>query len=245
MIDALAPHPEPIRAVLFDMDGTLCDSMPSHDEAWVRFLAARGVDIDVERFLRETAGLRNADIVRAYLGAHGGIDDAEAIRIGFAKEALFREIYGPRLAPIEGLHAALDALAAAGASLALATSADRDNVAFTLAGLGIEGRFATVVGAEDVLRGKPHPDGYLLASERLGVAPDACLVVEDSRVGIEAARRAGMRVAVILSSLDAADPLLDSPHVAGAAADFTRLDLPLILRGATPMPAPSRPTAPR
>ncbi len=228
---------EAIRAVLFDMDGTLCDSMPSHDEAWVAFFAAKGIDLDVERFLRETAGLRNAEIVAAYLGAGGHIDDAEAVRIGREKEALFRDIYRPRLAPIDGLHGTLDALADTGVLLGLATSADRDNVAFTLAGLAVAGRFDTIVGAEDVARGKPHPDGYLLACERLGLAPGACLVVEDSRVGIEAARRAGMRVAVVLSSLAADDPLLDAAHVVAAAADFNRLDLPRIVRTASTGPA--------
>lgn len=220
-----AANPTAIRALIFDLDGTMCDSMPTHDEAWVRFLAAKGIEIDVERFLRETAGLRNAEIVASYLGNGKPMSDAEALAIGREKEALYRQLYAPRLAPIAGLHAALDTLQADGFAVAVATSADRDNVAFTLGGLGLAGRFATIVGAEDVARGKPHPDGYLLASERLGIAPEACLVVEDSRVGIEAARGAGMRVAVILSSLGVDDPALGSPHVVGAAADFSRLDL--------------------
>ena len=214
-----------IGALIFDIDGTMCNSMPSHDEAWVQFLSARGIAIDVERFLSETAGLRNAEIVASYLSAVKPMSDAQAAAIGREKEAVYRELYRPRLAPIAGLHAALDQLEAAGLTLGVATSADRDNVAFTLDGLGIGARFATVVGAEDVTRGKPHPDGYLLASERLGILPAACLVVEDSRVGIEAARRAGMRVAVILSSLAPDDPALKADHVVGAAPDFSRLDL--------------------
>lgn len=230
------PGAAPVAALILDMDGTMCDSMPFHDAAWVRFLANNGVALDVERFLAETAGLRNAEIIERFLGDR--LAPGQAADFGRRKEALFRTLYRPHVEPVAGLHRTLAWARTQGIALAVATSADRDNVAFTLDALGLADGFDVVVGAEDVARGKPHPDGYRLASERLGVAADRCLVIEDSTVGIAAATRAGMRVAVIQTTLVDAAALAALPNLFAAAPDFDGLDLPGRLGRLNRGPAP-------
>ncbi len=242
----------PIRALIFDMDGTMCDSMPFHDAAWTQFLRGRGVEVDVDRFLRDTAGMRNVEIVCNYLGRDLSDDAARAV--GGEKEALFRTMYAPHLVPVPGLHAALDWADAQGLRLALATSADHDNVVFTLRALALDDRFEVIVHSADVRRGKPHPDCFLLAAERLGLAPGECLVVEDSAAGIEAARRADMPVAVIMTALDRAALQRiqaradDDPHAGGAASrlrilasapTYETLDLPAALQQHARQPSPT------
>jgi beta-phosphoglucomutase-like phosphatase (HAD superfamily) len=106
--------------------------------------------------------------------------------------------------------------------MACATAGDPSNIAFALAGLGLEGFFDAAVGAYDVARGKPEPDLFLLAAARIGVAPAECLVFEDAPLGIEGARRAGMRAVAITSSLPAEE--LGAPHVIACASDFTGLE---------------------
>jgi beta-phosphoglucomutase len=94
---------------------------------------------------------------------------------------------------------------AQGVALAVATSAPPKNIVFTLDELDLRRHFATVVGAADVKQGKPHPDVFLKAAEQLGIDPADCIVFEDAPMGVEAARRAGMRAAVITSTLPAED----------------------------------------
>ena len=107
--------------------------------------------------------------------------------------------------------------------LACATAGDPDNIAFALGGLEMADFFDAAVGAHDVARGKPEPDLFLLAAKRVGAAPAECLVFEDAPLGIEAARRAGMRAVAIASTVPA-DELGAAAHVIARARDFTTLD---------------------
>jgi beta-phosphoglucomutase-like phosphatase (HAD superfamily) len=107
--------------------------------------------------------------------------------------------------------------------LACATAGDPDNIAFALGGLEMETFFDTAVGAHDVARGKPEPDLFLLAANHLGARPEECLVFEDAPLGIEAARRAGMRAVAIASTVPM-DELGAPAHVVASAQDYTTLD---------------------
>jgi beta-phosphoglucomutase len=180
-----------IRAAIFDMDGTLVDNMHIHQEAWRRFLEGKGLPFDEEQYHRNNTGTITEIIPRFFPEA---TDPAEAYRLGMEKEAVYREVYRGRVVALPGLVAFLDALRKAGIRIALATAADRGNIDFTLDELGIRDRFDALVGSEDVQRGKPHPDVYLRAAQRLGQAPRHCLAFEDSHPGIRAALDAGMRV---------------------------------------------------
>lgn len=211
----------PVRAFIFDMDGTLVDNMAYHAQAWLTLLEELGSPLDGETFLRRTAGLRNPEIAQLLLGS-AGVGSSRQIRLFQRKEALYRSLYAPHQRPLPGLLAFLAEAERRGIPMAVATSAPPENIPYTLDGLDIRGYFRVVVGGDDVARGKPHPDGFLRAAELLGVEPAACLVFEDSLNGLEAARRAGMS-AVALTTTHTAEEL--APHAARVVADFRPLHL--------------------
>ena len=179
------------RAVLWDMDGTLLDSAEYHWLAWRDILHAEGYPITYDEF-KATFGQRNDTILRGYFGAD--LPDAEVERIGGAKEARYRDLVRERgIALLPGVGVWLARLREAGWRQAIASAAPLANVEAIVAALGIARFFGAVVAAEDVQRGKPDPQVFLLAAERLGVPPARSVVVEDAPAGIEAAHRAGMR----------------------------------------------------
>jgi beta-phosphoglucomutase len=188
-------------AFIFDMDGTIVDNMAFHTDSWLAFFARRGKTYDPDAFFRETAGAQGREILRERLGAD--IPEDEIAVLAQEKDVLYREIYGPHRSAIQGFEAFVTAARAQGVRLAVATSAPPANIVFTLDELDLRRHFDAVVGAADVARGKPHPDVFLKAAEKLGVPPADCIVFEDAPMGVEAARRAGMRAVVITTTLPA------------------------------------------
>ena len=180
-----------IRAVLWDLDGTLVDSADYHWQSWRDTAAAEGIQLTYEQFLR-SFGQKNDRILRGWLGDDTPADRIQ--RIGDAKEAEYRRLaleHG--LTALPGATAWVARLRGAGWRQAIASSAPRANVDVMLRALGVVDAFEAIVSAEDVTAGKPDPRVFLTAAERLGVPPERCVVVEDAAAGIEAARRAGMR----------------------------------------------------
>jgi HAD superfamily hydrolase (TIGR01509 family) len=180
-----------LRAVLWDLDGTLADSSEFHWQSWCDVLAAEGVHITKADFLA-SFGQRNHEILTRWLGGRAQADRIR--RIGDAKEVSYRSlIEASGLVPLPGAEAWVRRLHAAGWRQAIASSAPRQNVAVMRRVLGFADLIEDYVGAEDVSAGKPDPEVFLKAAGHLGVAPARCIVVEDAEAGIEAAHRAGMR----------------------------------------------------
>jgi beta-phosphoglucomutase len=178
-------------AVLWDLDGTLVDSEEYHWIAWRDTMAAEGVTITHDQFL-ETFGWRNDAIIPRLLGRD--VSPEHIAQIGEAKEESYRALVRSRgLAPLPGVADWIERLKREGWRQAIASSAPRKNIDTVLEVLGMENEFQAIVSAEDVERGKPDPQVFLVAARRLGVKPARCIVVEDAAAGIEAARRAGMR----------------------------------------------------
>lgn len=179
------------KAVLWDLDGTLVDSEEFHWLSWRDTMRQESIELTYEQFLA-SFGQRNDRILGAWLGR-----DAEAARvrrIGDAKEAEYRrlaEVHG--LQPLPGAREWLAALRAAGWKQAIASSAPGANVDVMLRVLGLTSYLDAVVAAEDVTIGKPDPQVFLTAAEKVGVPPGRCIVVEDAAAGVEGARRAGMK----------------------------------------------------
>lgn len=204
-----------IQALLFDLDGTLIDSDPIHVAVFIDFLAGYGVPMGAEEYERRLHGRLNADIFAEIL------PDEDPHEMSAAKEAEYRRRLDLMDQPpaIPGAAALIDRARARGWKLAVVTNAPRENAPAALAAVGLADRFDTIVTADDVPRGKPHPDPYLLAMRRLGVPPEACIVFEDSPSGLAAARAAGATVVGLTSSLSP-DALADH-GAALALADFT------------------------
>ena len=179
------------RAILWDMDGTLLDSAEYHWLAWQDSLHAEGYNVTREQF-EASFGQRNDTILRGYFGPE--LTDDEIACIGGDKEARYRSLVRERgIDLLPGVRRWLARLSAKGWRQAIASAAPLANVEAIVAALEIGPFFDAFVSAEDVQRGKPDPQVFLIAAERLTVAPARCVVVEDAPAGLEAARRAGMR----------------------------------------------------
>ena len=178
-------------AVLWDLDGTLVDSEEYHWRAWKETMDRAGVDLTRQDFLA-SFGQRNDAILAKWLGENAAPGEIE--QIGNDKEERYRELVRQeRLLPLPGAAEWVERLHREGWRQAIASSAPRSNVETVLDALHMRPWFQAAVSAEDVREGKPAPDVFLAAAGRLGAEPHGCVVVEDARAGVEAARRAGMR----------------------------------------------------
>jgi|SRR5579862_6378190 len=177
-------------ALIFDLDGVVVDSMPVHTLAWQRYLA--GLGIPTKEIAARMHGRRNDEIVREFLGP--GLPAHAIFEHGAAKERLYREMMAPHLIERLVLGVARFLWRSGATPVALATNAEAANVAFVLDGAGLRQRFRCVADGGQVSHPKPAPDIYLCCAAQLGIAPRNSIVFEDSPVGIEAARAAGMRV---------------------------------------------------
>lgn len=181
-------------AFIFDLDGVLVHSMPSHVEAWREYLLDKGVQVDdLEGAMH---GKRNSDLVREWFGDH--LTEDVVLGHGAAKERLWRELMvreGVERYRVLGVDEFLERHSAV--PKAIGSNAEAENIDFVLDRFDLRRYFQVVVNGYQVARAKPAPDIYLKAAELLKVQPRNCIVFEDSPVGVEAARAAGMYVAGI------------------------------------------------
>jgi beta-phosphoglucomutase len=175
-------------AVIFDVDGVLTDSYQAHFQSWRRLFSDIDAEFTEDQF-RATFGRTNRDIFGELYG--GQMDDEEMRRLGDRKEAYYREIVSKTFTPLPGAVELIDALHEAGFKLAVGSSGPPENIQLTLEKLGRANSFSARVTSRDVTRGKPDPQVFSLAAERLGLPPSQCAVIEDAPQGIEAANRAG------------------------------------------------------
>jgi beta-phosphoglucomutase len=212
------------RGVVFDLDGTLVDNMALHAEAFAEFMTRRGLPPLDDSQRARLDGKRNTDIFPDLLGRDLPRDELRAV--SDEKESLYRALSRGRLAPLAGLDRFLAILAASAIPVAVATSGPAENVRHTLAELGLAERVTVIVRGDQVPRGKPHPDIFLAAAERIGVPPGECLAFEDSPMGVASAKAAGM-VCVALSTSFSDEAF----RAAGATPDHVVPDFDTFLSG--------------
>ena len=210
-----------MKALLFDLDGTLIDSMPLHHDAWVEWHARRGVAMEAGDFFAATAGRSNAEILLDMFPTHS-VD--EHVAMADDKEAIYREFAARSLALINGAQAFVEQARAAGFKLAICTASTLPNMALAFDRFGIDAWVETITSPADGLRGKPHPDIFLEAAKRLGLAPEHCVVFEDAPLGVEGARRAGMKAVALTTTLPA-EAFAAFDNLIAIAPDFTSLTL--------------------
>ena len=206
-----------LRAVIFDMDGVLCDSEPFIFEAACRMFLERHARVVQPADFRPFVGMGEDRFL-------GGVAAKYGVKLQTAADKdrtyeIYLQLIPGRLQPLPGAHAFIAAARARGLKLALATSADRVKLQGNLAAIKLpEGLFDAAITGTEVLRKKPHPDIFLLAAEKIGVASADCLVVEDAPSGLEAGKAAGCRCLGITSTFAA-------EQLRAAGADWIEPDL--------------------
>lgn len=198
-------HSRPLLAI-FDHDSVLVDSLALHQEAWLELGRKTGLPVTSE-FIHETFGWTNPMIFRRLLGDAVGSHDLAAY--SDLKETCYRSLAGDRIALMDGVRELLDGLSAAGVRLAIGSSGVLPNLLLTVERCGLSGRFAGIASLEDIERGKPDPQVFLVAAAKAGGSPARSVVFEDAPVGIQAAKAAGMR-AVGVTTTHAAEALREA-----------------------------------
>jgi HAD superfamily hydrolase (TIGR01509 family) len=178
-------------AFLFDMDGVIADSNPFHKISLKQFCKKYGHDLTEEQLREKIYGRTNRDWIT---NVFGSLDSHQLHAYADEKEALFRELYKNDIKAVDGLHAFLKKMDEQIIARAIATSAPRENVDFTLAGTGTTKYFKTILDESFVSRGKPDPEIYLKTAAAIGFKPENCIVVEDSLSGVQAGKAAGCKV---------------------------------------------------
>jgi len=211
-------------AVIWDLDGTLADTEQAHFRAWKSL--CRGFDRDLTwADFKPTFGLGNQDILHMLVSPTLSADDIE--RLSAEKEAAFRDESGGGIEPMPGARALALHLHWAGIPQAIGSSAPPENITFVLAALDISALFQATVSRWEVANGKPFPDIFLRAAEKLAMPAGQCVVIEDAPAGIQAAHAGGMRC-IGVDRLGNADDLraAGATWVVRSLDDVSRLPFP-------------------
>jgi HAD superfamily hydrolase (TIGR01509 family) len=189
--------PSETPLAIFDHDGVLVDSFELHVDSWLELARRTGLPI-TRGFLHETFGMTNPAIFGRLLGRELPAEQLAAY--AELKESCYRERARDRLTLMPGVRDLLDALTERDARLAIGSSGPLANLELTVEVCGLSGRFAAIASLEDVSRGKPDPQVFLVAARKAGCRPERAVVFEDAIVGVQAARAAGMLAVGVGSS---------------------------------------------
>lgn len=192
-----------IKAVIFDLDGTMLDNNSYHLSAWRQYLTDIGIQISDEAYRKYINGRTNKDAIE-YIYQRN-MTSEEAMVYTLEKEAVYRRIYEPFIKPVEGLTALLEFIQAHNLPIGIATSGIRVNIDFMFDHIPIRKFFSAIINSEHITHGKPHPEIFLKTAEALQVSPEYCLVFEDAAVGVKAAKAAGMNVVALTTTQTAAE----------------------------------------
>ncbi|MEM1137533.1 MAG: HAD family phosphatase [Bacteroidota bacterium] len=179
-------------AAIFDMDGVIVDSNPYHKISLDQFSTKYGIRFTEEELQEKLYGRRNAEWLPLFFGKE--LSESEVEKYAHEKEALFREIYKNEVEALLGLEDFLKILTASAIPCAVGTSAPPENADFILQKTNLNKYFQCVLDSRHVEIGKPHPDIYLKAAQKLKIPSRQCIVFEDSLPGVEAGLRAGAKV---------------------------------------------------
>ena len=185
-------------AAIFDMDGVLVDSNPFHLRKWIALLTEQQIPFDREELGRRVLGPRNHTIIRHYFG--DSLSESEIHQLSEELEEKYRAAIRPHAKPLPGLTTLIQELHQAGLPMAVASAAMRKNIEFMADVLELRPYFRCMISSEEIPHSKPDPAVYLKSAAALGVDPAGCVAFEDSFVGVEAVKRAGMKCVAVAST---------------------------------------------
>lgn len=194
-----------IKAVIFDLDGTIIDNNPFHRKAWTEFLKKYNISLDKFDY-NQLFGKHNKEILSIVFDKK--LNTEEARQLAYEKEAVYRKIYKTYIKPQKGLKDLLNKLKELDIKMGIATSAPAENLNFVLDELKIRNYFDVCADASKVKKSKPDPEIFLLVAKKLHAEPHECLVFEDSPSGIIGALNAGMKTI----GINVVDPELAKDH---------------------------------
>ncbi|MFN6947184.1 MAG: HAD family hydrolase [Cytophagaceae bacterium] len=188
-----------MSALIFDMNGTMIDDMSFHTDIWYKILTKDlGATLTYEELKVQMYGKNQELLVRVF--GKDRFTMKEMDHYAMEKERQYQEMYLPHLKLIDGLDGILEEAYRQQIPMAIGSAAITSNVDFMLDNLAIRHYFDAIVSADDVNESKPHPQTFLKASEKLQVSPSECIVFEDAPKGVEAAKNAGMKCVVLLTT---------------------------------------------
>ena len=208
-----------VEALIFDMDGTMIDSMPWHAKTWVEFSRLHDLNIPLDDVMRRTTGRTGPECMVELFGPD--LDETQYQLLSEQKEELYRALFAPVFTEVAGFTQFESRARARGLKVGVGTAGDRHNIAFMLSNLRLPQAPHAIVGGDEGLPGKPEPAIFLEAARRMNKDAKDCIVFEDSPFGIESARRAGMRAVAICSTHTPTQ--LAGPHVLAAVRDYNEL----------------------
>ncbi|MCF8366582.1 MAG: HAD family phosphatase [Bacteroidales bacterium] len=185
-------------ALIFDLDGVIADTGNFHEKAWFAYCQKYNIPITSELFRNTLFGRSSKETFSILLGRE--LKNNELAAMVAEKETLFRKLAKGQLSPTPGIIQFLETIKHAGIRACVASSAPKINVEFTLRQTGTSAYFDQITSAEEVSQSKPDPEIFILAAKKMGFAPEKCLVFEDSFAGIEAAKRAGMKLMLLATT---------------------------------------------
>jgi len=215
-----------LKAIIFDVDGTLVDSLPYHHESWRIFFKNNNLEEnDFSEILKEYKGGGTLELMTSVFGDMYTKDELKTMTDD--KEIIFRDIYKSKIYPIDGLKKFLDNLKENNILLSIGSNAIRKNVLMTIEELSITNYFSYIICGDEVSKGKPDPEMYIKTLSNLNIRKDECVIFEDSIEGVTAAKNADIKVIGVTSSQSS--EILKSAGAFKTIENYTKINVDNLL----------------
>ncbi len=214
-----------MKAIIFDMDGTMFDNMMVHHRAWQKKLQEYDIHLTIEEVKAKIHGVNVEIIEREFPGR---FTDDEKVELANGKEATYREIYAPEIELLPGLAELFHELKRRNIPMGVGSAAPPENVEFVLNTLDLWHYFDAIKHADDVQKGKPNPEVFLKVAEELGIDPSECVIFEDTPTGAKAAENAGAKV-ILVTTTHPKEEFETGYNITRFISDFTEVTVEELL----------------